>query len=168
MTQLRLSGIIRESIVDGPGMRFVVFCQGCPHKCEGCHNPQTHDFEGGNFVTTDRIIEEIDKDPLLTGVTFSGGEPFSQPEALSELADKIIERGLNIIIYSGYTFEELMEMSENRPAVMDLMKKAEILIDGRFELEKRTLALPFRGSSNQRIIDLKESLKTGTATEKEI
>ncbi|MBR6700392.1 MAG: anaerobic ribonucleoside-triphosphate reductase activating protein [Firmicutes bacterium] len=166
--ELRISGIIRESIVDGPGMRFVVFCQGCPHRCEGCHNPQTHDFDGGNMCSTDKLIEEIKKDPLLKGVTFSGGEPFCQPEELCILADDILAMGLDIISYSGYTFEELLEMGTKNPKVTELLNKCDILIDGRFELEKRSLALPFRGSSNQRIIDVKESMKQGRAVEKEL
>ena len=165
--ELRISGIIRESIVDGPGIRFVVFCQGCPHRCEGCHNPQTHDFEGGNLCSTDRLLEEIKKNPILKGVTFSGGEPFCQPREFSELADGILAMGMDIVVYSGYTFEELVEMSRTKPEIKELMEKCHVLIDGRFELEKRSLALPFRGSTNQRIIDLKESLKKGEVIEKE-
>ena len=86
---LRLAGIVRESIVDGPGIRFTVFCQGCPHGCPGCHNPETHDFKGGSDCSVDRLMEEIDKDPILAGVTFSGGEPFCQPEALCTLARRL-------------------------------------------------------------------------------
>ena len=168
MSELRISGVIRESIVDGPGIRFVVFCQGCPHRCEGCHNPQTHDFDGGNMCSVERILEEIKKNPLLKGVTFSGGEPFSQPEALCELADGILEMGLDIIVYSGYTFEELLGMSEKISHVKGLLEKCYVLIDGRFELDKRTLALPFRGSTNQRIIDLKKSFEKGEAVEMDL
>lgn len=168
MSELRISGVIRESIVDGPGIRFVVFCQGCPHRCEGCHNPQTHDFDGGNMCSVERILEEIKKNPLLKGVTFSGGEPFSQPEVLCELADGILEMGLDIIVYSGYTFEELLGMSEKNSHVKGLLEKCYALIDGRFELDKRTLALPFRGSTNQRIIDLKKSLEKGEAVEMDL
>ncbi|MDO4481812.1 MAG: anaerobic ribonucleoside-triphosphate reductase activating protein [Bacillota bacterium] len=166
--ELRISGIVRESIVDGPGMRFVVFCQGCPHRCEGCHNPQTHDFEGGNMCSTDRLLEEIRKDPILKGVTFSGGEPFCQPKEFCELADGILDMGMDIIVYSGYTFEELLKLGEDNPYITELLKKCDILIDGRFELEKRSLALPFRGSTNQRIIDLKKSMLEGKAIEKEL
>jgi len=151
--------------VDGPGMRFVVFAQGCPHRCEGCHNPQTHDFDGGNDITIDRLLEEIDKDPMLQGVTFSGGEPFCQAEVLSVLADEILKRGLNLISYTGWTFEQLVEKSKNEPAVMDLLKKCSLIIDGRFEIEKKTLSLIFRGSTNQRLIDVKKSLEKGEAVE---
>ena len=83
---LRLSGVISESIVDGPGFRYVVFTQGCPHGCPGCHNPQTHDFNGGTLIDPLTLLPEIDENPLLAGVTFSGGEPFCQPEALLPLA----------------------------------------------------------------------------------
>lgn len=165
MTQLKLSGIIRESIVDGPGMRFVVFCQGCPHRCEGCHNPQTHDFEGGNYCSIERLVEEIKKDPIIKGVTFSGGEPFCQPEAFAELADEVIKLGMNIYAYSGYTYEELIELGRTKPEITELLKKCDVLVDGRFEAEKRTLSLPFRGSSNQRLIDVKKSLENGYAVE---
>ncbi len=165
MTQLKISGIIRESIVDGPGMRFVVFCQGCPHRCEGCHNPQTHDFEGGNYCSTERLVEEIKKDPIIKGVTFSGGEPFCQPEAFSGLADEVIKLGMNIYVYSGYTFEELVELGKTKPEVTELLKKCDVLVDGRYESDKRTLALPFRGSTNQRLIDVKKSFETGYAVE---
>lgn len=165
---LRISGIVRESIVDGPGMRFVVFTQGCPHRCPGCHNPDTHDFEGGNDITVERLLEEIDKNPLLQGVTLSGGEPFCQPEALSKLAEEVLKRGLDIISYSGWTFEELVKMSEERPAVMDLLEKCSLLIDGRFEIEKKSLSILFRGSTNQRIIDVKASLAEKRPVEKDL
>ena len=151
--------------MDGPGMRFVVFAQGCPHRCKGCHNPQTHDFEGGNEITIDRLLEEIDKDPMLQGVTFSGGEPFCQPESFSALADEIKKRGLGVIAYSGWTFEELVQKSENEPFVMDLLKKCDLLIDGRFEIEKKSLSLLFRGSSNQRIVDVGKTLADGSVIE---
>ena len=158
---IRLAGIVRESIVDGPGIRFTVFCQGCPHACEGCHNPETHDFAGGKDVSIARLLEEIDKDKLLAGVTFSGGEPFCQPEAFAELGRKVKERGLNITVFSGYTLEQLEEMAVQKAEVRELLDLTDILIDGPFVKELRDLTLQFRGSSNQRVIDMNETRKTG-------
>lgn len=158
---IRLAGIVRESIVDGPGIRFTVFCQGCPHACEGCHNPETHDFAGGKDVSIERLLEEIDKDKLLAGVTFSGGEPFCQPEAFVELGRKVKERGLNITVFSGYTLEQLEEMAVQRAEIGELLELTDILIDGPFIKEQRDLTLQFRGSSNQRVIDMNETRKSG-------
>lgn len=163
MKQLRISGIEPESIVDGPGIRYTVFVQGCPHHCEGCHNPQTHDFNGGKLVEMEKIIEEIKKNPLLSGVTFSGGEPFCQPEELTELGMEIKKLGLNLVCYSGFTFEELLAMSENKPSVLGLLNIIDILIDGKFVLAEKSLMLKFRGSKNQRIIDVPSSLSMGAA-----
>ena len=158
---IRLAGIVRESIVDGPGIRFTVFCQGCPHACEGCHNPETHDFAGGKDISIDRLLEEIDKDKLLAGVTFSGGEPFCQPEAFAELGRRVKERGLNITVFSGYTLEQLEEMAVQRAEIRELLDLTDILIDGPFIKEQRDLTLQFRGSGNQRVIDMNETRKTG-------
>jgi len=158
---IRLAGIVRESIVDGPGIRFTVFCQGCPHACEGCHNPETHDFAGGKDISIERLLEEIDKDKLLAGVTFSGGEPFCQAEAFARLGREVKERGLNITVFSGYTLEELQEMGVQRADIRELLELTDILIDGPFVKDLRDLTLQFRGSSNQRVIDMNETRKTG-------
>ncbi|MBR2620520.1 MAG: anaerobic ribonucleoside-triphosphate reductase activating protein [Firmicutes bacterium] len=158
---IRLAGIVRESIVDGPGIRFTVFCQGCPHACEECHNPETHDFAGGKDISIERLLEEIDKDKLLAGVTFSGGEPFCQAEAFACLGRGVKERGLNITVFSGYTLEELQDMAVQRADVRELLELTDILIDGPFINELRDLTLQFRGSSNQRVIDMNETRKTG-------
>ena len=107
---LRISGIIDESIVDGKGLRYTIFTQGCPHHCEGCHNPDTHDFEGGTEKEITAIYEEICSNPLLSGVTFSGGEPFCQPAPLAVLAEMVHKKGLNVTTYTGYTLEQLLEM----------------------------------------------------------
>lgn len=152
---LRLAGVVRESIVDGPGFRFTVFCQGCPHKCPDCHNPETHNFEGGKDISFEKLLEEIDKNPLLQGVTFSGGEPFCQAAAFSALADEIKKRNLDIVTFTGYTYEKLREMAKVEQAVGDLLDKTDLLIDGPFVKEERDLTLQFRGSRNQRIIDMK-------------
>ncbi len=155
--KLRIAGIVRESIVDGPGIRFTVFCQGCPHNCEGCHNTETHDFKGGYDCSIDKIVEEIDKDPLLQGVTFSGGEPACQPEGFLALARKVKERNLNIMMFSGYTYEELMEKAKDDEDLSNLLDIIDFLVDGRFVLAERDLTLHFRGSRNQRILDMNQS-----------
>lgn len=158
---IRLAGVARESIVDGPGFRFTIFCQGCPHDCFECHNQMTHDFDMGKEVELSRILEEIDKNPLLSGVTFSGGEPFCQPEAFCALAEEIEKRGLDIVTFSGYTYEELKAMAEKKEAVGDLLDHTKLLIDGPFIKEERDLTLSFRGSRNQRIIDMDAVRATG-------
>lgn len=158
---IRLAGIVRESIVDGPGFRFTVFCQGCPHHCPGCHNQQTHDFAGGKDVALSRILEEIDKNPLLSGVTFSGGEPFCQAGAFADLAEEVEKRGLDIVTFSGYTYEQLREKAETDEDTARLLAHTWLLIDGPFKKEEKDLTLAFRGSRNQRIIDLNATRKEG-------
>lgn len=159
---IRLAGVIRESIVDGPGLRFTVFCQGCPHGCEGCHNPDTHDFDGGYDCDISKIVAAIDENPLLDGVTFSGGEPLCQPEAFLNLAKEIKKRDLNIVIYTGFKFEELQEKAKTNEALRNLLELTDLLIDGPFVLKQRDLTLLFRGSSNQRIIDMNRTRETGS------
>ncbi|MBC8546175.1 anaerobic ribonucleoside-triphosphate reductase activating protein [Clostridiaceae bacterium NSJ-31] len=165
---LRLAGVVRESIVDGPGFRFVVFVQGCPHHCPSCHNPQSHDFAGGYDCDPQRILDEIDKNPLLSGVTFSGGEPFCQPEALCGLAREVKARGLGLMAYSGYTYEELLDLAKERPAVGELLELCDYLVDGRFVLAERDLTLQFRGSRNQRIVDLAATRREGEVVTTEL
>lgn len=159
MTELKIAGIIRESIVDGPGIRFVVFAQGCPHHCKDCHNPETWAYDGGSATTPDKIMNEINKNPLLSGVTFSGGEPFCQPEGMAELAQLCKARGLNVISYTGYLYEELLEKAKSEPAVMKLLKQIDVLVDGPFITALKSYELKFKGSSNQRAIDVKKSLE---------
>lgn len=161
--EIRLSGTVNDSIVDGMGIRYTVFVQGCPHVCEGCHNPQTHDFKGGYIADTEDILKEIFGNPLLDGVTFSGGEPFCQPAPLAHLANRVKESGLNVACYTGFTFEKLLEMSKTDSDVKALLCACDVLIDGPFVLEKRDLLLSFRGSGNQRIIDVQKSLRHGKA-----
>lgn len=161
-TPLRISGVVPESIVDGPGIRYVIFVQGCPHHCPGCHNPQTHDFAGGEEADREKILEEIRQNPLLGGVTFSGGEPFCQPEALLELGREIVSMGKRLMVYSGYTYEELLELSKRRPAVGGLLALADLLVDGPYLEAERDLSLSYRGSANQRVIDLKKTREHGT------
>lgn len=128
---------MEESIVDGPGLRFVVFTQGCPHHCKGCHNPQTHDFNGGEERDVRAIFEMFMENPLLSGITFSGGEPFVQPQPLCILARLVKGAGKNIVVYSGYTFEQLKAMGEKNPAVLELLGLCDTLIDGPFIEEQK-------------------------------
>lgn len=156
-----LCGVETESIVDGPGFRYVIFTQGCPHGCKGCHNPQTHPFEGGFEADTDSILSAFDENPLLCGITFSGGEPFCQAQALVPLAKAVKNKKKGVMAYSGYTLEELIKLSEKEPAVMELLKLCDILVDGRYIEQQRDLTLRFRGSRNQRVIDMKKYFETG-------
>lgn len=164
MSDLRIAGTVNDSIVDGDGIRFTIFTQGCPHNCNGCHNPQTHDFNGGKIVSIDELLQKIKQNPLLDGVTFSGGEPFCQAHELAILGEKIKSLGLNITTYTGYTFEELYANREKNHWE-ELLSVTDILIDGRFVLELKDWNIKFRGSSNQRYIDCPASLKEGRAVE---
>ncbi|MDF2557500.1 MAG: anaerobic ribonucleoside-triphosphate reductase activating protein [Bacillales bacterium] len=155
--QLRISGIIEESVVDGPGIRFVVFTQGCFHKCIQCHNQATHDPEGGRLIEIEELLQMIKKNPLLDGVTFSGGEPLLHTEALTLLAKECHQLGLNVISYTGFIWEDLMK---NKKHFADYLSQVDVLIDGPFKIELKSLNLSFRGSSNQRIIDVQKSLKS--------
>ncbi len=155
-SQLRVNGTIAESVVDGPGIRYVIFVQGCPHHCEGCHNPQTHDFEGGSWVDTETLLREIGQDPLLRGVTFSGGEPFCQAGALARLAKQIHARGLDVMTYTGFTYEALWEKARTEPDILALLQATDTLVDGPFILAQRDLTLRFRGSANQRLLKLRD------------
>lgn len=166
--QIRIAGTVQDSIVDGPGLRYVIFTQGCPHRCEGCHNPETHDFGGGKLTDTDALFEECTENPLTGGVTFSGGEPFCQAEALYELGKRFKERGLHLMAYSGWTFEELLIKAESEEYIGKLLSILDILVDGRFELAKRSLMLKYRGSENQRIVDVQRSIVENIVAEVEI
>ncbi len=157
--EIRISGIIDESIVDGDGVRLTVFTQGCLHNCPHCHNPNTHSLDGGHLVLTDDIVTSLQKNPLLTGITISGGEPFLQPDAVLDLVDRSKHIGKNIWVYSGFTFEQLLAMQ--KPQIQSILSKIDVLVDGRFDMKKRDLTLRFRGSSNQRLILASESIKAG-------
>ena len=161
--KIRIAALVNDSIVDGPGLRYAVYTQGCTHHCKGCHNPQTHDPKGGRETDTGIIWREIEENPLLSGITFSGGDPLLQPLPLTELAEKAHEKGLSVWCYTGWTWESLMRKSD--PDMMTLLKNVDVLVDGPFLLDQRTLDLPFRGSKNQRLIDVAESLRSGTAAD---
>jgi len=160
MSKIRLAGIVGDSIVDGPGIRVAIFTQGCPHHCEGCHNPQSWAFDGGYEMDIEDIYTKICSNPLARGVTFSGGEPFCQAAPLCELAQMIKDRGLELAIYTGYVFEELQAMNDE--SVNGLIELADIIVDGPFIRARRNLDLKFRGSDNQRIINIKKTLQSGS------
>lgn len=158
---IRLAGVIRESIVDGPGIRFVVFVQGCPHHCEGCHNPESHDFSGGYDWRPGKNSGGNQKKSSAGRCNFSGGEPLCQAAALLPLAKEIKKLGLNLFIYTGSIFEDLLK--EQNPDIMALLQQGDFLVDGPFVLAQRDLTLLFRGSQNQRILDLPQSFLQGKA-----
>ena len=148
-----------DSIVDGPGLRAVLWTQGCGHHCKGCHNPETWDFEGGGLVPIEMVKEAISELEYHTGLTISGGDPMYQPVACLEIAKYAKSLGLDIWVYTGFTFEELLKMAKTKPVYLDFLKTIDILVDGRFILEQRDLSLLFKGSRNQRLIDVKKSLE---------
>ena len=159
---LNLSGIVSDSIVDGPGIRTTIFSQGCPHHCPGCHNPETWNFGCGTDMEEERLVEIVQSNPLCRGVTFSGGEPFAQPAGFAKLARLLKEKGYEVASYTGYTFEQLLKGSADQRA---LLESIDVLIDGPFLLAEKSLEVPFRGSKNQRILDVPKSLAAGEAVE---
>ena len=159
---LDLAGIVEDSIVDGPGIRTTVFGQGCPHHCEGCQNPETWEFGCGTPMAVERIVEIVKANRLCRGVTFSGGEPFAQAAGFAKLAKRLKAEGYEVASYSGYTFEQLLK---GNAAQRELLESIDVLIDGPFLLAERSLEVAFRGSRNQRIIDVKKSLPLGSPVE---
>ena len=152
--RLRIAGIVEESVVDGPGLRMAVFMQGCPHQCPGCHNPHTHDPAGGELADTEDILARFKANPLLAGLTISGGEPLLQAAAAAALAQGVKECGKNVLLYSGYTLEQLQGLSREDENISRLLAYTDTLIDGPYIEAERDLTLPFRGSRNQRMIEL--------------
>ena len=159
--RFRLSGIVNDSIVDGPGLRLAVFMQGCPYGCPGCHNPQTHDVMGGREADTEEVRAMLKKNPLLDGLTLSGGEPLLQPQAAREMAEMAKAQGLNVWCYTGDTVEHMLKNCA--PDVMAALEHVDVLVDGPFILEQKSLDLRFRGSRNQRLINMPATLKAGKA-----
>ena len=154
-----MAGIVQDSIVDCPGIRYVIFTQGCPHHCRGCHNPETHDPSGGQIADVNTILKQIFSNPLLYGVTFSGGEPFVQAEALVPIAEAVKTKKKHLMIYTGYLYEQLLEMKNKD--VQRLLELSDILVDGPFIMEQRDLTLQYRGSKNQRVIYLVKTRQAG-------
>lgn len=157
--RIRLAGLVNDSIVDGPGLRLAIFTQGCPHHCPECHNPQSHDPEGGECHDTEELVALAAENILLDGITLTGGEPFGQPEACADLARRAHNAGLDVWCYTGYVFEELLT---GRPEWRALLENVDVLVDGPFLRAQKTLDKRFRGSANQRIIDVPASLRSGT------
>jgi len=156
--KIRLAApVTRDSIVDGPGLRMVIWTQGCPHRCKGCHNPQTHSYDGGFEVDVEDIVEQMKQLKLHKGITISGGEPLEQGEACSIIAKEAKKMGLDVWIYTGYIFEDICERAKaDKPEWAELLKWVDVLVDGPFIEEQKNMLLRFRGSENQRIIDLRE------------
>ena len=164
---MRLSGITPESFVDGPGLRYVFFTQGCPHRCPNCHNPSSWEMNGGKEFSVKEIIRMIKKQKKanlagkIQGITFSGGEPFLQAGELSQAAIAAHQIGLDVVTYTGFTYEELIENGKSDSNITALLCETDLLIDGRYIHEKHAANLPFRGSSNQRIIDIVKTRENG-------
>ena len=159
---MRIANLISDSIVDGPGLRLTVFTQGCPHRCPGCQNPETHDPSGGWEVSVAELAAELDKNPLLQGLTLSGGDPFFQAEECAALAREAKARGLDVWTYTGYTYEALR--AEDRPDFRALLSATDVLVDGPFLVARKSYAALFRGSDNQRLIDLGSTRASGRMT----
>lgn len=158
--QIRLAAPIQiDSVVDGEGIRAVIWTQGCSHNCPGCHNPSTHDFNSGYLEDVDNLKREIDFLEGQDGITFSGGDPLMQIDACLELAKYCQKKGLNVWCYTGFTFEQLLAMSKTNKSLVELLNNIDVLVDGKFVLDKRSLDAPFRGSTNQRVLDCKQSIK---------
>lgn len=162
------SKLMYDSIVDGPGLRMVIWTQGCPHKCPGCHNPKTHNFEDGQDFDVESLVNQIKNIKWQDGITFSGGEPFEQAKELSYIAKEAKKLGLNLWAYSGYTIEQLMDKNhENYNDRMLLLQELDVLVDGKFIKSQKDISLKFRGSANQRVLDVKETLKSNQIVLKE-
>lgn len=160
--KIRLASQIQyDSIVDGEGLRTVIWTQGCPHRCPGCHNPRTHSLDGGFEMDIEDLKKEISTYPNQDGITLSGGDPFIQPEACYEIASYAKNMGLNVWCYTGYTYEQLLEFASKKDIFMKLLQNIDVLIDGKFMINLRSYNTKFRGSSNQRVIDVKASLENG-------
>ena len=165
---MKIAGIVKESTVDGPGIRFAIFVQGCRKECEGCHNPSAIPIGQEHGIRIDRrdVIRQMRESPLAKGLTLSGGEPFLQAWECAMIANTAHRQGMDVWTYTGYTFEELLETAKTaKPAYKLLLLATNVLVDGPFILKERSLELPFRGSANQRILDLPRSLEEGRAIE---
>ena len=165
--KIRIAGVVKESTVDGPGFRYVIFTQGCPHHCEECHNPETHDMNGGKLESITTLVDDIKKNPLLKGITLSGGEPFMQAKKLVKLLSLLDLNRYTVMTYTGFKYEYLLENADENNGFLELLKLTDVLIDGKFELALKSEKAKFRGSTNQRAIDVKNSLKENRIIEHE-
>lgn len=162
---IRIFGVVEESIVDGPGIRYSIFVQGCSHGCPGCHNPESHSPKGGELRSIESVLDGIRSNKLIAGVTLSGGEPFEQPHACAVLAQQLKADGYNIWTFTGYLYEDLIKMSRANPDIACLLNNIDVLVDGPFVEELKSLELDWRGSSNQRVIDLAKTRDVGAIVE---
>lgn len=162
---IRIFGVVEESIVDGPGIRYSIFVQGCSHGCSGCHNPESHSPKGGELRSIESVLGGIRSNKLIAGVTLSGGEPFEQPHACAALAQQLKADGYNIWTFTGYLYEDLLKMSQANPDIACLLDNIDVLVDGPFVEELKSLELDWRGSSNQRVIDLAKTRDVGAIVE---
>ena len=158
-TILNIAGFNKNSITDGPGFRFVIFAQGCVHNCKGCHNPETHPFGTGEDYTAADIIAMIRKNPMIKGVTLSGGDPFCQAENFAKLSAELKKLGYEVCAFTGYLYENLV--SDTADAKYRLLQNVDILVDGPFVESEKSMDLKFKGSRNQRTIDVPKSLEKG-------
>ena len=156
--KVRLAGIAYETLVNGPGLRRVFFSQGCIHNCKGCFNKETHSFTDGEEMDMDELIKAVQENPMLEGITFSGGDPWEQADKFAYMAKKFKDLGLNIWSYTGSTYEYILENLDKRPGWREFINNIDVLVDGKFEEDKKDENLVYRGSANQRIIDVKQSL----------
>ncbi len=156
--RLATDEIQRDSIVDGEGIRTVIWTQGCSHHCPYCHNPETHSYQNGFLLDIEDIKKKIDTLEGQDGITFSGGDPMEQPLACSVLAKYCHQKKLNVWCYTGYTFEELLDKAKTNSAIMEFLKQIDVLVDGKFLYEQKSYDVIFRGSKNQRLIDVQKSL----------
>lgn len=154
---VRIAGIKYESVTDGPGLRTTVFFQGCCHNCNGCHNPETWDKLGGVAMEIPELVTRLNLNPIVSGVSFSGGEPFLQAEQACLIAEAIKRQGKSLWVFTGFIWENLFAKPMS-PGFLQLLQQTDVLVDGPFKLEQRDLTIPFRGSSNQRVIDVPRSL----------
>lgn len=157
--RLAVNEIQRDSIVDGEGIRAVIWTQGCPHHCKGCHNPMTHSFCDGILMDVLDVEKMIDNLEGQDGITFSGGDPMEQADACAHLAKYCHQKGLNVWCYTGYTYEQLLKRSKIFPSILEFLQEIDVLVDGKFILEEKSYDAIFRGSKNQRLIDVKKSLR---------
>lgn len=157
--QVRLAGILPNSNANGPGLRKAIFSQGCSHGCPDCFNKHTWSFSGGKMVDCDEIIQETLEETYLSGVTFTGGDPFDQPEPFAYMAKAFKKSKLNIWSYTGYTWEQLLKLAESNVHIKDMINNIDVIVDGPFIKSKHSDQIEFRGSTNQRIIDVQKSLK---------
>ena len=156
--KIRLSAVIGDSLVNGKGLRKAFFSQGCSHRCKGCFNEHTWSFDGGQICDVDQLVQDTLRESYLSGVTFTGGDPFEQPEPFGYMAEQFHKHGVNIWAYTGYTFEELLELAKKDKNIKRMLNNIDVIVDGPFQENKMSDQVLYRGSYNQRIIDVPASL----------